>query len=105
MDRKIKKCYSFLNLPLNVNIDEVENNERALVKIFQMKAEKTKKNYDKQIKKIVDCSNMIIDNINKFGIPKTKTNIKTPSENTVIIQFFVFIMFVIVLVVSFIKLL
>ena len=105
MDKELKKCYSYLNLPLNVNIDEVENNERALVRIFQAKSEKTKKNYDKQIKKVIHCSNKIIDNINKSGIPKTKANMKTPRENVVITLFFVFIAFLVAMVISFINLL
>lgn len=104
MNKKLKKCYSYLNLPYNANIDEVENNEKALIKILQTKSQKNSKRYDKKIKQVVDYSNEIIENINKFGIPKTKAKMRTPNENFVIVQLFIFIAFFILCVVSFVNL-
>ena len=81
MNKLIRSCYYNLNLPFTSTIEEVKINEKLLIKIQRAKALKTGKPRKKQIDKIIKDSEMIVDYINKNGVPaKENYFISTPKN-------------------------
>ena len=72
MDKELKKCYHYMDLPYNSTLEEVQLRRNILIKIYNSKTSVNGKNYSKKIDKIELCTTKIIENINKFGVPTDK---------------------------------
>ena len=70
MDKKLRKSYECLDLPISATIEEVESREKALIKIYNSKEVEKGISYDKKIGEIEASSKLIIENIKNNGIPQ-----------------------------------
>ena len=70
MDKNLKKCYEYLDLPITATIEEVELRQKALIKIYNNKSTEKGVSYDKKIGIVETSASAIIENIKNNGIPK-----------------------------------
>ena len=66
MDKKLRKSYDYLDLPYSSTIEEVDAKKDIMIKVA--KSDLNNSN-DKQVKRVLNCANLIIDNIKNNGIP------------------------------------
>lgn len=69
MNKELIKCYECLDLAFNATIEDIQARTKALIKIYNNKAVETGNSYDKQIGQVEASAEMMIENINKNGIP------------------------------------
>ena len=86
MLKDIKKAYCFLNLPFTANKEEVQRQEKVLIKIERAKALKNGKSRKLKINKIVKQSNIVLEYIEQNGIPKFKEEAFVTTYKDVIVE-------------------
>lgn len=72
MNKELKKCYHYMDLPYNSTVEEIKAKQDALLKINASKAKITGKSCEKELNKINNSAKSILDNIKKNGIPNIK---------------------------------
>ena len=104
MTKELKKCYYYLDLPFNVDIDKVKAQEKVFIKILRAKALKKGVSQKKKIDKVVDCANKIISNIEKNGIPTDKETNLHATGAELATQVFILLAVSIVAIISYLSL-
>lgn len=95
MPKAIKKSYYYLNLPFSSTKEDVERQEKVLIKIERAKALKKGKSRKDKIEKIVKHANNILLYVKQNGIPNIKETFNI-SYKTIIIELCVLIVISIV---------
>ena len=70
MNRKLKKCYHYLDLSYDATIEEIQTREKALIRILNVKSKEKNITFEKEKQMIKKYSEKLIDNIKNNGIPK-----------------------------------
>ena len=104
MTNQLKNCYHFLDLPFSASKEEVKQKEKILIKIQRARALKTGKTKNKKINKIVECSNLIISNIEANGTPNVKDCEKYSNIKDISTQLFILILVSVVAIISYLSL-
>lgn len=86
MPKNIKKAYCFLNLPYTANKEEIQRQEKVLIKIERAKALKNGKSRKVKINKIVKHSNNILEYIEQNGIPKHSEEVFISTYKDIILE-------------------
>ncbi len=105
MTKELKKAYSFLDLKYEATIEEIQTRRKILIKILRAKNIKKHKNHIEKIKKINACTELILDNIKKSGIPSENRLIIDSSRENVFTGLYGLILVSILALVSYIALL
>jgi len=91
MNKSVKRCYEYLDLPIDASEQIVTIRKTALIRIYKTKAAEKGVSYTNQIRRVETAAKKIIDNIKNNGIPQVKKNFLSFSWTTVSILFSVFI--------------
>ena len=86
MNKSLKKCYHYLDLPYNATEEDVITRENALIKILKAKETKNKVSYEEKINRVMSSANLIIENIKTNGIPNVKPHWFETSNESLFIQ-------------------
>lgn len=104
MIKKLKKSYFYLDLPYDATLEQVQTQEKMLIKILRAKALKTGKSQKKNIDRIVESANFIQENLEKNGIPDIKECSFNSSGKTLVTQTFVLIIISAIAIISYLSL-
>ena len=91
MNKELKKCYEYLDLPINSTIEDVQAREKALIKIYQSKAQEKGVSYEKQIGLVETYAREIIENIKNNGVVKEEFHRFESSWNSISILLIIFV--------------
>ena len=69
MEKKLKRCYEYLDLNYLATAEDVEARKNALIKIANSSAKEKRINVEDEIQKIEDCANKICENLSQNGMP------------------------------------
>lgn len=105
MDRNLKKCYYFMDLPFSATEEEVRVREKVMIKVLNAREINSGKQLDKKINKIVECSNKIVDNIKKFGIASGRNDTIKKNVSRLYFEIFILLLLSMVCITTFIALL
>jgi len=86
MPKEIRKFYNFMNLSYSSSIEEVQEKEKVMIKILRAKAMRKHKSYGKEINKVVDSANKLVDYIEKNGVPNKRDNLFNTSSSSIMTQ-------------------
>lgn len=104
MIKELKKSYYNLDLPFSATKEQVQTQEKILIKILRAKALKTGKSQKKKIDIIVKSANLIIDNLEKNGIPDIKECSFSSTGKELATQLFVLLALTIVALIGYLSL-
>ena len=104
MIKELKKCYYNLDLPFSATKEQVQTQEKILIKIIRAKALKTGKSQKKKIDNIVKSANLILENLEKNGIPDIKECSFSSTGKELATQLFVLAALTIVAFISYLSL-
>ena len=74
MDKRLKNCYYYLNLPFTATEEDVRIRETAMHRIFKTKEKNNGKSYKKKINRVTSSANLIIENLKANGMPNVKSH-------------------------------
>lgn len=86
MPKEIKKHYNFMNLSFSSTIEDVEMRQKSMIKIVRAKAIKKGKSYNDKINKIALSAHILVEFINKNGIPKINDNLFETDKRDMVYQ-------------------
>ena len=104
MTNELKKCYYNLDLPFNATIEQVQTQEKMLIKILRARALKTGKSQNKKIDRIVKSANKIQQNLEKNGIPDVKECSFSSTGKDIATQVFILLALSVVAIISYLSL-
>jgi len=99
MPKEIRKFYNFMNLSYSSSIEEVQEKEKVMIKILRAKAMRKHKSYGKEINKVVDSANKLVDYIEKNGVPNKRDNLFNTSNLSIMTQ--LIMLFAVIMVLAF----
>ena len=98
MPKEIKRYYNFMNLSYTSTIEQVQEREKVMIKLFRAKAIKKNKSYQNKINEIVTSANSIVEYIEKNGVSNKKDFLFNTPMKSIISQIFILAAVVIVLI-------
>lgn len=90
MEKNLRKCYRFMDLPFSATKEDIEMRKNAMIKT--LKAKQNDK-IDLEIIKVQNATNLILENLKNNGVPKEEDHYFEASNESiwglVIVLFFV----------------
>ena len=83
MEKNLKKGYRYLDLAYSATIDEIEARKVALIKMLKAKERDKNISCEKEIFKVENSANILIENIKNNGIPKEYHHFIASNESIV----------------------
>lgn len=100
MTKQVKKSYRYLDLPYSASEQDVLLRQKMLIKFWRAKGIKHQKSYKKKIDKLVECSNIVLENIKENGSMPAKPEYNIESK-TLLAQIFTLFLLVLLAIVIF----
>ncbi|MBR1988664.1 MAG: hypothetical protein IKA36_06495 [Clostridia bacterium] len=101
MKSEIKKCYRYLDLPLDSTKDDVKLRQKVMIKMLRAKAIDKHKNYDKEIERVNFSALTLLDFIDKNGVQEAEKFSFRPSIQDIYGEVFTLFILIILCATSF----